>query len=197
MPSTTQNLKETSLNSAAIFTYFVSKNLFHLSLPHICVIVTYGWRYPSLYSFITNTSCGLFVTAVTAETRQIIQNLLTSFQECLRTGALVQSSVHLLIPSAAVLFRCSLYFPEPSGCDTDPCSLPSLMFVSINTEGIGKAVQETPFLEEKCRATGRLRQILLKRGGRGLHSWTRTSQGYMIEGICGWERLSTGTDFFL
>lgn len=113
--------------------------------------------------------CFAWNSAVTIEL-----NLLTSFQECLSTGALVQSSVHHLIPSAAVLFRCSLYFPELSVCDMNPCSFFPLTFVSINTEGICKVVQENPFLKEKCKAIGRFRNILWKWGCSGIHSWTRT-----------------------
>lgn len=90
------------------------------------------------------------------DSSQTIQTLLTALHECLRIGALVPSSVHFLISFAAVLFRCSPYFPELSACDKNPCSLTFPMFVSRNTGDICKVV----LLEEKWTTVGRFRQIL-------------------------------------
>lgn len=107
---------------------------------------THCW--PVLAQLHLSMKCSILSSMVTRDTRQTIQNLLSSRHECFRTGALVPSSVHLLIPFAAVLFRCSPSFPELSVCGRNPCSLSSLMLVSMNTEDICKVVQENPSLKK-------------------------------------------------
>lgn len=141
MLSVTQNLKETPLNSMAIFTYFVSNissisALFSLiSISALSCLTAEESTFCTVLAQLLLLDCSFWSSAVTtqARIRQFRISLLPF--ECIRPGALVQSSVCPLIPSAALPFRCSLYFPELSGCDTDPCSLSTLVFVSINTKG--------------------------------------------------------------
>lgn len=98
----------------------------------------------------------LKTTSYNRDPKETIQNLLSSCQEYLRTGALVQSTVYFLIPISAVLFKCSFYFPELPGYEMDPCSLSSLMFVSINT---AKQSEKNPSLkknEEQWAGSGKL-----------------------------------------
>lgn len=114
MLAITKNLKKVHLNSVAIF---MSLRASFTSSSHICIIVTYVENthcWTILAQLHLSIKCFILSSTVTIETPVRIQNPLTSLHECLRTGALVPSSVCFSIPFAAVLFRCSLDFPELS-----------------------------------------------------------------------------------